>query len=228
MNRANAEDGYVRVLHFLMDAIKQGTIQPGGRLPTERHLAMQFNIGRGIARRALAEMEVQRLIYRRVGQGTFAVPAPGERANPNHAIEVCSPAEYVEVRLRFEPQLAWMITANATPTDFKEIEEQLKLSEKATTMENFERHDAAFHRSLVRATHNSLAIEMYGLVDAVRCREHGMWTRIHAEKQTLQQRRLFIKEHREIFNALSGRDAATAAEVWRSHIRNTKRRIVDF
>jgi DNA-binding GntR family transcriptional regulator len=53
--------------------------------------------------------------------------------------------------------------------------------------------------------------------------------RLYSDDQTAAtQRKLFIKEHNEIFSALAQRDVRAARNAWSNHIRQTKRRIVDF
>ena len=120
--------------------------------------------------------------------------------------------------------MAWMIVANADSSDFDRMDELLKKCEKTTTMEKFEMFDAAFHHALALATHNSLTIQMYGLVDEVRRREHAMFSAMHSRGQTQEQRRTFMKEHREIYDALLRRDANTARRLLGQHIKNTRRR----
>lgn len=222
MNRTKSDAGYIRVRKYLLDSIN-GEVLPLGRLPTERQLSEQFSVGRSVTRRALGELEAEGLLYRHVGRGTFVGSGKDEKATPT-----VSPAEYIEARLRFEPELAWMIVANATTADLTVIREQLKRSETANSMPKFEIYDANFHQALVSATHNSLAIDMYRVIDGVRRREHAKWGHLHGKLQTAEQRNIFIKEHNQIYGALAKRDARTAREAWSNHIRNTKRRIMDL
>ncbi len=227
VDRAKAEEDYLRVRSYLLDAIK-GEKLPTSRLPTERRLAEQFEVGRAIARRALSELETEGLVYRHVGRGTFVGSRTEDPQTSARSTGEYGPAEYIEARLRFEPELAWMIVVNATAADFEALQEILKRCEKADTGPKFERCDANFHQALAKATHNSVAIDMYRVIDAIRRREHSNWTRIYASDQTAEQRKLFMKEHSAIFDALAARDARAAREAWSYHIRNTRRRMLDI
>jgi DNA-binding FadR family transcriptional regulator len=222
VDRAKSDAGYLRVRKFLREAIN-GEALPSGRLPTERRLAERFAVGRGVARRALGELEAEGLIYRHVGRGTFVGSGRQEKATQS-----VSPAEYIEARLRFEPELAWLIVVNATAADLEVIREQLRRSESANSMLKFENYDANFHQALVNATHNSLMIDMYRVIDGVRRREHAKWGHLHGREQTADQRAIFIREHTQIFEALARRDGKAARDAWSNHLRNTKRRIVDL
>lgn len=71
---------YARVEQELRARIAAGEWKPGEALPTEAVLSAQFGISQGTLRRALAVLEVQRLIERRQGIGTYVTEATSERA----------------------------------------------------------------------------------------------------------------------------------------------------
>lgn len=227
MDRVQSNEGYVRVRDYLTNAIREHAFAPGDRLPTERQLAEQFNVSRAITRRALGELEAEGAIRRQVGRGTFVRPDKEileEATMPEGAI---SPAEYIETRLRFEPELPWLIVTNGTSTDFERMEDCLKRGESASTREEFELWDAAFHQSVATATHNKLAIRMYEMIHSVR-HEQAMWGTLKQRGQTPEQRAIYQREHREIFDALKRRDAESARSLIIQHIRDTRRRLLDF
>lgn len=227
MGRARTEDGYLRVRDYLTHAIGEGAFAPGVRLPTERQLADQFGVGRAVTRRALAELEAEGMIRRHVGRGTFVAPAPTAAAMPAITPGTVSPAEYIEARLRFEPELTWMIVTNATAEDFARMEECLRRSESASGREEFELSDAAFHQALAAATHNKLAISMYELIHAVR-HEQNMWGTLRQRAEMPDQPTAYRREHVEILEALRRRDAEASRNLLERHIRNTRRRLLDY
>src|SRR5919106_1618479 len=59
------------VYRALLRSIRDGLMVPGAKLPNERELAQQLNTSRTAVRSALAMMERQGLVRRRVGSGTF-------------------------------------------------------------------------------------------------------------------------------------------------------------
>ena len=168
VDRAQAHEGYVRVRDYLVSAIKENAFGPGDRLPTERQLAEKLKASRAVTRRALADLEADGLILRQVGRGTFVRPSPDSTATIHGLDGTISPAEYIEARLRFEPELPWMIATNATAADFERMEDCLKRGEKAIPREEFEIWDGAFHLAVAYATHNKLAKHMYDVIHAVR------------------------------------------------------------
>ncbi len=222
-------DGYDRLREHLISSINERIFAPGDRLPTERQLAEQFNVGRSVTRRALAELEKDGIITRHVGRGTFVrIPAESAETAPGGPVkESTSPAEYIEARLRFEPELAWMVATNGTGADFARMREALDQAENAKTASEFEQLDAAFHETIALATHNTLAIRMYKMIDTVR-REHALWGTLRQRDQRPEHRLIYQREHREIIDALQQRDGERAREIISQHIRNTRRRLLDY
>jgi DNA-binding FadR family transcriptional regulator len=232
-NRASSSENvraaFERVRGFLSAAVKEGAYALGARLPTERELAATFGASRAVTRRALSELEKEGLIERHVGRGTF-VAQPRERAevlNPIIPEGTVSPAEYFQARMSLEPELARYIVANATAADFALIDEQLRRGEFASSREEFELADAAFHQCLVRATHNTLLIAMYELIHSVR-HEQSMWFKLRQLTEVADQRHIFQSEHAKIRDALAARNTGNAQSLLAEHIRATRRRILDF
>lgn len=224
-------DAYTRLREHLINAINEQVFAPGDRLPTERQLAEEFGVGRSVTRRALAELEAGGLITRHVGRGTFVRTDGGSGAHEAAGVETAkaliSPAEYIETRLRFEPELAWMVATNGTAADFAHMRECLDKAEAAKSEDEFEAWDAAFHQNIAAATHNTLAIRMYAMIHAVR-HEHALWGTLKQRGQTPEHRTIYQREHREIVDALQQRDAERARAIMSQHIRNTRRRLLDY
>lgn len=62
---------YVQIAENLLNQIELGKLNPGDRLPPERELSEKFGVNRLTLRRALQKLELQGLLTRRQGAGTF-------------------------------------------------------------------------------------------------------------------------------------------------------------
>jgi GntR family transcriptional regulator len=62
---------YIRIAEGLVGQIESGELGPGDRLPAERELSEKLGVNRMTLRRALRVLEMQGLIQRRHGVGTF-------------------------------------------------------------------------------------------------------------------------------------------------------------
>ncbi len=74
---------YRQLLQILRNGILQGEWQPGSQLPTEEALSESFGLSRGTVRKAMAQLEAERLIRIEQGVGTFVRSAPAN-AIPFH------------------------------------------------------------------------------------------------------------------------------------------------
>src|SRR5258708_40104145 len=59
------------VRRFIVEAIENGSMPAGARLPTERVLAKRFRVPRSVVRKALLPLEIEGKVTRQVGRGTF-------------------------------------------------------------------------------------------------------------------------------------------------------------
>jgi GntR family transcriptional regulator len=64
---------YLQVKDMLIQRILAGTWKPGAAIPNEIELSRELGISVGTVRKALDEMESERLISRRQGRGTFVI-----------------------------------------------------------------------------------------------------------------------------------------------------------
>jgi DNA-binding FadR family transcriptional regulator len=62
---------YIEILNDIQKYISENGLQPGDKLPSERVLSDQLNVGRSSVREAFRSLEVLGLIETRRGEGTF-------------------------------------------------------------------------------------------------------------------------------------------------------------
>jgi GntR family transcriptional regulator len=78
---------------YLEHLIKDGTYQPGEQLPSQEELANQLGISRATLREALHKLEMEGVILRRHGVGTFV--APDYRQRLDTGLEVLESLEHI-------------------------------------------------------------------------------------------------------------------------------------
>ena len=110
VNRGNS----AAALRHMRTLIERGRFQ--GRLPPERELAVELQVGRSTLRKALEVLEAEGQIWRHVGQGTFVGrrPAPGQ-TGPLLNLGKVSPKELLDARLILEPAIAACAATTARP-----------------------------------------------------------------------------------------------------------------
>lgn len=73
-NAVNKGPKYKRIYLTLRKALADGTYSPGDKMPSENELVESFGASRPTVRRALAQLEAEGLIERRMGAGTLVLP----------------------------------------------------------------------------------------------------------------------------------------------------------
>jgi DNA-binding FadR family transcriptional regulator len=214
------KSGLVR--EHLARLIASGEYQAGGKLPTERALAEQLLVPRGAIRNALAVLESEGQVVRRVGSGTFVqVLADTDRPAAAAAASLdVSPAEIMAGRIIFEPKVASLAVVHATTADLDRLDACNSNAERAATFDEFEHWDAALHQAIAEATHNRLITEIFATI--TRARDHADWGELKRRSLTAERRARYQQEHRAIVGALRARDAGAAEAGLLSHLQGVR------
>lgn len=70
---------YLQLKRLLVKQIKEGRLNPGEKLPSERELCEQYSVSRITVRQALNDLDKEGLIYRTHGKGTFVAQSKVEQ-----------------------------------------------------------------------------------------------------------------------------------------------------
>lgn len=88
--RATAWGAYKTISASLRQRIAQGDFAPGALLPSEAELRAEYSVARSTLRRALSELEEERLITVLPGRGRVVAepekPRSGSRAEPSYRL----------------------------------------------------------------------------------------------------------------------------------------------
>jgi GntR family transcriptional regulator/MocR family aminotransferase len=74
-----------RIYAACLAAIRDGTLPPGRRLPSSRQLAADWRVARNTVDDALAQLQAEGVVVRRVGDGTFVAHGVVARPAAAHA-----------------------------------------------------------------------------------------------------------------------------------------------
>ncbi len=202
-----------RIRDLLDEGVRSGRLSPGARLPTERALAQRLAVPRTAVRTALGALEREGRITRHVGRGTFLAETEG--AGPEDGLQT-SPAEIMGTRLLVEPEIAALAARHATQADIDHIRHCLARGNAASTYEDFEAWDSAFHRAIAAAARNSLLLRLFDTMNAAR--DLPVWGSIKRRSASPDRRRGYETSHVLIVEALVERDAEAARGHMRDHL----------
>ncbi|MGI9416719.1 MAG: FadR/GntR family transcriptional regulator [Geminicoccaceae bacterium] len=212
--------GVTMIAGELREAIEGGTYGHGQRLPAERDLAAHFGASRTTVREALGQLEMEGMVIRKVGSGTF-VNRPTARFSGEIA-DVTSPLELMEVREAIEPHLARLAVVHASAKDLDLLEKTLgELEASAGDQAAFSSADERFHLALAEATGNPLMVWIYGQINDVRC--HEQWTDMKRKVLNDEAIAIYNRQHKALLQAIRKRDADAASAVVGEHLEQARR-----
>jgi GntR family transcriptional regulator len=126
---------YLQVKDMLVQRIVAGTWKPGAAIPNEIELSRELGISVGTVRKALDEMESERLISRRQGRGTFVI----DQTSGECAVRFSNIRDPDGIRIAGEISSREVIAAVA---DDKEAEAlQLRVGEPVFRMTSLRTHN---------------------------------------------------------------------------------------
>ncbi len=217
-NRPVAE----KALAQLRQLLENGVLLPGGQLPPERELTAVLGVGRRSLRQALDQLEVEGLIWRRQGQGTFATAVSPQ--NSQRLIDISartSPAELLEFRIGLEPMCARYCSLRATSRQIERLAEMIERSTMTSTTA-FENWDVMFHRLIAEGAGNTIFQAAFNSVSVIyRGRD---WRATRQATLSASQLDEIIAEHTEIVCAIVARNPDAAEQAMRNHLTAVYRR----
>ena len=104
---------YLQVKDTLIERILAGAWKPGAAIPNEIELSRELGISVGTVRKALDEMEGDRLISRRQGRGTFVIDQTSEEC----AIRFSNIRDADGIRIAGTVESCEIISAGASETE---------------------------------------------------------------------------------------------------------------
>lgn len=209
---------YEEIVAQLAELIRQGRMQPGDRLPSERELAEQLGVSRPSVREAIRAMEHRGLVVSRPGSGTYIAGGSAEGlliAFAALAEEESALQDIFELRMLVEPPIASLAALRAAPDDIGRLESILREQESRASGEDGDGHaklDVAFHSALAEATHNEALLRLAaGLMEVLAPSRHQ-------SLQTAQRIQLSLHSHRRVLDAVMEKDWGKARRAMEDHI----------
>lgn len=211
------------VYRSLLRSLHDGYLRPGAKLPNERDIARQLNTSRTAVRNALAMMERQGLIRRRVGSGTFVTDDASQvfermdQTNIGSHEDVPSFVEIVEGRLLFEPAMMHIVVNRIEEEEIKAMRSTLDEILHAPTWREFKERIYSLHQLIFSATKNKFLIQiMDSIVDDRRAVVFD--GRSTDQPAPLPVRQQTHKELAAIVDAVARRKGKHAQELMNDHL----------
>lgn len=211
-----------QVAELLLEKIIEGGLQPGDRLPSERHLSKRLNVARTVVREAIRDLRVRGIVSVHPGLGVLVAPLadlePGASEVADPGMEHVSYDDIQEVRRALEVEIAQLAARRATDEGVERIRQALAEQEAAEgDLERSALADLEFHRALAAATENPLFLI---ILDSFR--EMGLELR-RTSMQVPGALRVGIDAHGRIADAVAARDPVAARREMARHFALARR-----
>ena len=205
--------------------LAQHDLAADSRLPPERELCDALGVSRGDLRKALAVLEKQGQIWRRVGKGTFVGSGPIEETVAISEIAGrANPSDLMRARLILEPELAREAALHATFVDIAAMRQSIGRTRAAETWRQYENFDNLLHRQVAVATRNPVLLGLFDSLNAIR--RAVVWGRLRPGPARPPTDHHSFDEHKRIVDAIEQRDLSGAAGAMRVHLQSVGRRLV--
>lgn len=198
-------------------------LKAGDRLPAERQLAEQLEVSRPSLREAIQKLISKGLLVSRAGGGTYIqdVATAGQtdplvtlfRENPEYRFDV------LEIRHVIEGNAAWYAALRATDEDKQQIRERFEamIAQHGSPDPMDEaRADAAFHLSIVEASHNLVSLHiMRNLFELLQNSISHNLDKLYTQARVFDP---LSQQHRELMEAVLASDPERARQAAEQHL----------
>ncbi len=202
----------------IKEGIKNGTIKPGERLPSERDLARMIGVSRTSVREAIHSLTFSGYLKVIQGKGTFVTensPRYDELFDFFTRINDFTIEHVMEFRVMFEGEFARLAAERATKEDLEVITSHYLGMKNANTIKEHFIKDLGLHAAIASATQNPI-IKSFMLI---------ITEKFHKETMELidmsnRARKTSINSVGKLVEALKNRDPSKAKKYMNEHIMN--------
>ncbi|QYB00420.1 GntR family transcriptional regulator (plasmid) [Rhodococcus sp. USK10] len=222
--KVHTRRGFEYIYEQIRNAIAEGQLKPGDRLPSERDMAQIFGIARQSVREALRALEASGLVESRLGVagGVFirdGDPRVVSRAMTDLAsLGALSPSSLLEARIILTSDIIRIACERATDDDFQKLDEDITFTEQqAKTEAGVERtaQIMEFYHILASATHNEVLVILTDSLSQI--------VHLRLNRAGPKPNKDIGKVRRRVLNHLRARDAEKAISEITRHLKRLEK-----
>jgi DNA-binding FadR family transcriptional regulator len=216
------------VVDGLGGRIRDGSLAPGEKLPTEAAIMEEFGVSRTVVREAISRLQAAGLVATRHGVGTFVVgmgDAATFRISPDQLGTLQDVISVLELRIAVETESAALAASRRTDANLQALRNALAAF--ITAVE--EGRDAVgpdfqFHLEIARATQNDHFVDLMATLGGMMIPR----ARLEPPGPLTPEREAYLRrvnsEHESIVDAIGRQDAEGARAAMRTHLANSRER----
>ncbi|CAN7188339.1 FadR/GntR family transcriptional regulator [Massilia sp. LjRoot122] len=218
------------VVEQISSSIRQGVLKPGEKLPTESSMMSQHGVSRTVVREAISHLQASGLVQTRHGIGTFVlepVPQSGLGIDAESILTLRDVLAILELRIGVETETAGLAAARRSDEQVRELGAALgEMHEAMAVGRSAAEADRRFHLLIAQATGNRYFADILTqLGHAIIPRARLNTVELEQDKPANFNERV-SREHDDIFRAIERRDPEAARAAMRTHLSNSRERLV--
>jgi GntR family transcriptional repressor for pyruvate dehydrogenase complex len=208
----------------MLHSIRNGTYPPESKLPAERLIAEQMDVGRPAVREAISALQIAGVLESRPGDGTYVAAALPPEVTGEIGIAVLeesdSPFEVLQARKAMEIGVVYLAVRHASDEDIRRIKRVWSQKRKMALSGNYRgfiEHGRDFHLAIAEATGSRSIVSLTeGLL---RMTHQSLWVNMREQYYRQDAARLepMIRLHNEIAKAIVRRDSEKAIRLVEQH-----------
>jgi GntR family transcriptional regulator, transcriptional repressor for pyruvate dehydrogenase complex len=212
------------IVNNILKMLKDGELEPGEKLPSERDLASQMNVGRPTVRSALRALSSMNVIEIRPGSGTYVSSLSAESLIEHlefvYFLDPKTISQLYEARKALELATVALAAERITDDELEELENSvahMKIADSEGRMDDAYELDRAFHRLITIASQNPLLVQFINVVSEL--------VGIDYRREIISMRGTATTpgdDHQQILDALKRRDPDEARSAMFIHLTHSE------
>ncbi|MBU3827497.1 MAG: FadR family transcriptional regulator [Candidatus Anaerobiospirillum merdipullorum] len=214
-----------RIATELIAHIVQSGLQQGDKLPNEKVLCEQLNVGRSTLREAVRMLASRNILVVKHGSGIYVSDKPGLSDDPLGLAFIRDKErlvlDLVDFRLMVEPRTAALAAQKADSKQLQELKDlALEVESLIAAKKSHARADAAFHTKLGELSGNLIMPNLEPILFSS--------IELFAHMCTQNSREETISSHRQIVKAIESHDAIGAMDAMVMHLTLNRNSLIYF
>ena len=208
----------MQVVDHIHKLIKNGTLQPGDKIPPEREFAQMLKISRASLRTGIGYLAAMGVMKVKHGVGTFVADGPPELGKSSFSLmgdlHGFQTWQMFEARLILESNLAALAAERGKEEHQRTLAEEV--AEMYATVEqpsDYLIHDIRFHRTIAQASGNPILAALMETITS------ALYDKRRKTAERSRDLRQSADLHREIYKAIRARKAPEARRLMEQHLK---------
>jgi len=200
--------------------LRDGELMQGSKLPSERELALHFNVARSSLRQVLKALEIMGVITQKIGDGSYlSCDSSTVLSVPMDflfLLDDTSVQELTELRMLMEPELARLAAERVTPEDIELLRQSIQdMENSANDPVKLVSSDLLFHRAIFQASKNRAASSLFQTIHRAMAKMILVTSQLVDIKHT-------VAFHKPILAAIEAGNGKKAAQLMSEHMQDAR------